>query len=741
MAFLVFPRAAGGYRRDGIGILGFLVFHLGLITGAAAQETVTREITVTATRVERSADQVPAAVTVRERDELDARFVEDIRDLAREEPGVSVLRAPARFSLALAATGRAGNEGFNIRGIEGNRVLILIDGVRVPNAFSFGANSFGRGDYFDLSLASRVEILRGPASALYGSDGLAGAVSFTTPDPADLLARSKSDHHLGYRLAYDSADQGFANTASAAVRSGSAEAMLMVTYRRAHELDNRGENDAPNATRTQPNPQDLASVAALSKFVWNVTPGNRLRVTVEGLRNRLDTNGLSAVSPPPLTATSTLALAAEDTIRRSRISLDQRLQGLRWALADGVRWAIYAQQARDRQWAFEDRNTAPDRVRDTRYEESGYGATLELDKRLRVGAPQRLVYGLDVLRTRYDNLRDGMVPPAGEAFPTKAFPATDYTLLGLFAQDEVLFADGRFAVIPALRYDRFELTPRPDPLFSEPAVALADGALSPKLALQWLPREGVNLYVYAARGFRAPTADQVNTSFANPLANYASIGNPDLKPETSQTVELGAKLRGERGRLTVAAFAGRYEDFIEQVRVRGSFTPADPAIFQHVNLRDVRIEGAELVGEWNVERAWMLRGSAAWAQGEDRASGAPLNSINPLQLAAGVVWRAREDVRLRLDVRHAARKRADDVDHSGFTAPATQFIPPAWTVVDLALNWRPRHWLSVNAGVFNLTDRKYWVWTDVRGLSSTSPVVDAFTQPGRTFVLNVSAVF
>ncbi|MCX7901692.1 MAG: TonB-dependent receptor plug domain-containing protein, partial [Burkholderiaceae bacterium] len=146
---------------------------------------------------------MPAAVTVRDRGELDARFVEDIRDLAREEPGVSVRRAPARFGLALASTGRAGNEGFNIRGIEGNRVLILVDGVRVPNAFSFGANSFGRGDYFDLSLASRVEILRGPASALYGSDGLAGAVSFTTPDPADLLARSRGDRHLGWRVAYD----------------------------------------------------------------------------------------------------------------------------------------------------------------------------------------------------------------------------------------------------------------------------------------------------------------------------------------------------------------------------------------------------------------------------------------------------------------------------------------------------------------------------------------------------------
>lgn len=702
-----------------------------------AAQTVTPEITVTATRVERAADTVPAAITARDREDLDQRFVEDIRDLARDEPGVSVRRAPARFGLAQSSTGRAGNEGFNIRGIEGNRVLILIDGLRLPNAFAFGANSFGRGDYVDLNTVSRVEILRGPASALYGSDGLSGAVSFTTPDPRDLLARSGADRHVGYRIAYDSADRGLANSASGAVRFGDLEAMAIASVRRGRAVENHGENDAPNASRTKPNPQETEAVAALTKLVWRAGGNNRLRLTVEGLRQNVDTDALSAVALPPLAATSTLALTAEDTIRRARASVDQQLDALRSALADSLRWAVYTQQARNRQWAFEDRNTAADRVRDTCYEETGYGATVEFDKRFDIGAPQRLVYGADAVRTRYDGLRTGTVPPAGESFPTKAYPETDYTLLGLFAQDEVLLAGGEFAVIPALRYDRFRLDPRPDPLFAGATVALSDGALSPKLALQWLPRDGVNVYLYAARGFRAPTPEQVNNGFNNPVSNYASIGNPELKPETSRTVELGAKLRGGGARLTVAAFSGRYADFIEQVRVRGSFTPGDPAIFQYVNLRDVRIDGAEIVGEWSPLAAWTFGASAAWAQGEDRASGAPLNSINPLQLAAHAAWQLHDSARLRLDVRHAARKRAGEVDNSGFAAPATQFIPPAWTVMDVALAWRPLPWLAVNAAVFNLTDRKYWVWTDVRGLASNSPVAAAYTQPGRTFALNL----
>jgi outer membrane receptor protein involved in Fe transport len=69
-------------------------------------------------------------------------------------------------------------------------------------------------------------------------------------------------------------------------------------------------------------------------------------------------------------------------------------------------------------------------------------------------------------------------------------------------------------------------------------------------------------------------------------------------------------------------------------------------------------------------------------------------------------WQAAPTLAQRVDLRHAARKRAADADSSGFTPPATQFMPPSFTVVDLAVGWRPRRNVAVNAGVFNLTDRK-----------------------------------
>src|SRR5690606_39026694 len=168
-------------------------------------QRLTGGITVSATRTPVQAIDAPATVSVITDEEIADQLATDIKDLVRFEPGVSVRRAPARFGAALGTTGRARNEDFTIRGIGGNRVLIQVDGIRSPQGFSFGAQDAGRGGYTDIGLVKRVEILRGPASALYGSDGLSGVVSFTTSDPADLIGQ---DGNVGgfVRTQYSSAD-------------------------------------------------------------------------------------------------------------------------------------------------------------------------------------------------------------------------------------------------------------------------------------------------------------------------------------------------------------------------------------------------------------------------------------------------------------------------------------------------------------------------------------------------------
>ncbi|HCH95339.1 MAG TPA: TonB-dependent hemoglobin/transferrin/lactoferrin family receptor, partial [Erythrobacter sp.] len=243
----------------------------------AADEAATEndeQIVVTATRIPLQIADAPATVTVIDDEQIADELATDIKDLVRYEPGVSVRRAPARFGAALGATGRARNEDFIIRGIGGNRVLIQVDGIRSPQGFSFGAQDAGRGGYTDVSLVKSVEILRGPASALYGSDGLAGAISFTTSDPVDLI--EPGSRFGGFvRASYSSADEEFTETAALAGIFGDVSAMLSYTRRDFQELENRGEIGGLGSSRTLPNPQDGNSNAVLGKLVWD-TGAHRL---------------------------------------------------------------------------------------------------------------------------------------------------------------------------------------------------------------------------------------------------------------------------------------------------------------------------------------------------------------------------------------------------------------------------------------------------------------------------------
>ena len=63
-------------------------------------------------------------------------------------------------------------------------------------------------------------------------------------------------------------------------------------------------------------------------------------------------------------------------------------------------------------------------------------------------------------------------------------------------------------------------------------------------------------------------------------------------------------------------------------------------------------------------------------------------------------------------------------------------MPPAWTTADVTVWLRPVPSLEVAAGIFNLTDQKYWLWSDVRGLTNVTTGFDRYTQPGRNFGMN-----
>jgi len=685
------------------------------------------ELTVSATRTERSTDAVPNTVTVKNRKQLDRRDARDLKDLLSDEVDIDVPAMAPRFTAVSSSLGRAGNEGLNIRGLEGNRVLMMVDGIRVPQSFSFGPFYSGRADFVDLSSLAGAEVLRGPTSTSYGSDGLAGALSLRTLSPEDLLVDGKTFAGTA-RIGLATVDSSRYASAALAFGSGDWGSLVQASVRRGHETKNRGDDNRPNELRSKPNPSDIDTDSLMAKLGYRVNANHRLMGTVEYRQRKTDTDVLSAV-----TASGTvLGTRASDKLERGRVSLEHRYEDLNAAWIQQVTTKVYLQDSQTRQWSFEDRSTAADRTRTGTYKERLIGLSTQAQTQL---ANQRLTYGLDASRNQVRALRDG-TPNSGE-FPNKPFPDTTYTLAGAFVQDEIEAGD--FSVIPALRFEHYKLAPQSGG-YTGAVATLSDQAVTPRLGVIWRASPLVQPYVQWAQGFRAPAPDQVNNSFSNAAAGYTSIANPNLKAEHANSWELGLRGRfDETLRWQLSAYDNRYRDFISQEIVSGSFRPNDPAVFQYVNLEQARIKGVEARLVWEVMPGLNLNASVAKSRGHSIRNGVetPLDTVQPLRGKLG----ARYDTGpWSLDATwvHSSGKKPSDV------SSATLFTPKKYDVIDLGGEYRFDKTFRVTAAVTNVFDRKYWRWSDVNGVANDArslSTIDAFTAPGRAFQVSLRADF
>jgi hemoglobin/transferrin/lactoferrin receptor protein len=271
--------------------------------------------------------------------------------------------------------------------------------------------------------------------------------------------------------------------------------------------------------------------------------------------------------------------------------------------------------------------------------------------------------------------------------------------------------------------------------------------------------EGVRLFANYGEGFKPPEPNQVNNGFANIVANYRSIPNPDLEPETSSSIEGGARLSGASWSASATAFSSRFRNFIDQVQISGNFTAADPATYQFINRGRVKIEGVEGRAEARLPMGLGVRAAASYARGEMRTDGVageqPLDSIEPVKVIAGVFYQPdRGPFRAEVIATHSAGKDLEDTNNSCNAparppsppfdpgAPATQcFTPNGFWVFDAVASVRVMEQATLRVGVFNITDRKYFWWSDVRGLTSTSTIRDAYSQPGRKVSASIAVSF
>lgn len=720
-------------------------------------------IVVTATLNERAIKDVASDVSVIDADEIDRRQVQGLADLLRYEPGVTATGADI-------GGGRFGTSGISIRGLGGNRVRIEMDGIAIPDAFEIGSFSSAGRDLVDVDALKRVEIVRGAASSLYGSDALGGVVSFVTKDPHDYVGKD-GDQFASAKLLYGSADRGSTESATWAGANAHDGFVLVATHRDFSELNNRGEVDSASAGRTRPNPQDGDSNALLAKYVHTAGSGRVDRLTFDGNRSSVDTDVLTGRSYNPLTGATTTSLRGADTNQRLRLAFDQTLP-LSSALADTIDWKVYAQKSEVGQDTFEDRGTLAggvlvspkQRYRRFTFDQRVFGAEAIAHKDIKSGDfEQAITYGVDLSRTRTEEERNGyqrdvttgqitnVVVP--DVFPVRDFPVSDTTNAALFGEDELRLFDGRLSLIPSLRMDYYKLDPKPDAMFTGAnpglvATGLSDTSWSPKLGAIWRFNDVFSAFAQYAHGFRAPPYNDVNLGFTNLAFGYRSLPNPDLKAETSQGYEIGLRANAAPGWFSVSAYDNRYRDFIASESFVG-FDDDGLMLFQSVNLNRVRIHGVEARYGLNVGAfapaldGWTLQGSLTTAQGSDRTANQPLTSVDPARAVVGIAYdTARWGAQLAgTFVERKDRLPAPEISQDPTQPPPTPlFAAPGYSTVDFYAHWQALPQIELFGALTNIGNKRYWNWGNVGGFTQSS-TIDLYSAPGRAVRVGLRATF
>ncbi|TDF42182.1 TonB-dependent hemoglobin/transferrin/lactoferrin family receptor [Alteromonadaceae bacterium M269] len=706
-------------------------------------------ITVTSTGVERDINEIAANVVSISSKEIDSLASSNIRDILRYEPGVTV-----------EGNGRFGLSGFNIRGINGDRILILLDGVPVADEFSFGPNLSARRDFVDVDLLKNVEIVRGPASTLYGSDAIGGVVSFISKDPLDILDEGEN---IGLRTKFNYAGQSSETSVNAqlALASGHWQALINGGYRNGSETETFFNDDSTGADRGAADPQDNSSKNALLKTIYTPNEQHRFVFTLDAFEQDSETTLLSQQNT---VSRGVLTLGSEgiDERERERVSLSYTYTPQDSSLVR-IHANAYYQDSETTQQTFTNRQslspTAPvtsARSRNSEFQQDIEGIRVQADHMFKWNGEHYLIYGVQWQQTDSEAIREGQTTnvATGEnirefsVFPARDFPISRLRESAIFVQDEIQFLDNRLTISPGIRFDDYKLTPTLDDLFTiaNPGVEVAtfeDDNFSKKMGVVYDASEQITVWTQYSEGFRIPPMDDVNVGFTNFAGGYTSLANPNLNPERVKSYEIGLRGSHKAFDWSVSAYKNDYEDFIESLSLTG-FNPVTNLLeFQAINIDDVEISGVDLQASWYLGETfagldkWQVRLSTSVQDSEDKATGQELDSILPTQTVVGIQYGNLDDiwhVELATTFTNSANTIIDTANDVPF------FTAPSFALLDLIFHYQINDNIRLNGGLFNVTDRRYWNASEVRGRAQGDNL-NRFTAPGRNLSANLIVNF
>ena len=694
-------------------------------------------ITVTGTRTPRKQFEVPATVSIFNFQDIEENSILNLRELFQYEPGISV-RNNVRYGL----------QDVNIRGIEGNRILYRQDGVRLPERFQFGPLRVSRGEWVDFLTVSQVEVLRGPASSLYGSDALGGVINFTSLRPDDLL---EGDETLGFDipLIYSGANSGFAEAFRMAGRFDEGIALVMaVTREDGKETDVLAEDSMID-------PQLRFGQGVYGNLVHSFNDYSELSLIVERSKKKVETTFAEDNLAKGFYGFSTSSFEEDITFETWRSVLTFEYDNPEdpgWLQYTLARLYYDSSTQKDHNEEYRQANFIPF-FRDTnnKFINQISGGELQLRNDFSTGdVSHKLTYGFDLSSTFNSRTRDRIITnlnsgqqsnrSAASTFPTKDFPDSRTTRLGIYAQDEIRYLN--WEVIAGIRYDDYELSTLPDETYEKKgavSAGLKSTSISPKLSLLYNFTDELAVYGSYARGFRAPLYSEINNGFTNIVGNikYKTLTNPDLEPETSNSYEIGLRARLPQLNIGLTGFYNDYDNFILPFSYAGigcleevDVCPVNSlvSLYQSQNLRTAEIYGFEFGSEFRLKEngeGFSLLASMGLTYGNDLGEGVPLESVDPFKTIVGLRYRAPDRKwEVELIGTYVGVARIEEKEFQQI------YLPDAYTQLDLKGIYKLSENLSLNAGIYNLLNTRYFIYSDTRYLNAEDPNVNRYSQPG-----------
>jgi hemoglobin/transferrin/lactoferrin receptor protein len=684
------------------------------------------------------ADTPLASTTTAE--QIRNKEISSARDLGNStEPGVDY---------ADSRPGRTG--GLFIRGLGGPRIVTLVDGIPISsfgNLVRSGNTSPTTGfneaaNAFDFSSLSTVDVLRGADSSRLGSGALGGALVLRTLEPEDLIEEGRDWGGIA-KLGFDSTDRSVGGSVAVAKRFNDTSVLFQGAYKRGHERDNKGTVDTIGLARTTPDPTDFDQKNVLFKVRHNLDGGHRIGVTAEryDLDNDFELKTMQSAVPlsngfiPIVTYLPNKGWGFEGT-HRDRVSLDYNYEApSEDAVIDAATLTLYWQKLGKEAGSDGIRTSNGLRYyRNNSVEERSVGLTGNLLSEFDTGYlthEVRLGGTFQIFDT--EQYLEGF--PASSVVNKADTPHVDGKRLGLSLEDRIGFGDSGFALTPGVRFDWYDYDPKSAPGYTGTVTSRDGSRFSPKLLATYQLTPETELFAQWSMSYRAPTADELYIHYIGTGGpGYLVRGNASLKDETGQGFEVGANYESGdvSGKLTL--FHNKYDNFIEFHEVS-----AAPSVSSWRNIESVAISGAELKGRKEFDNGFFLSGSLAYAYGKNETANTYLRSVAPFKGILGVGYE-QETWGTELTGVFSAGMRDDH--------KATTFDAPGYGVFNLAGWWEPEQMegLRVQAGIYNIFDRKHWNAVGVRDVNpiaqnAGNQPVDFYSEPGRSFKISLTKRF